>query len=173
MMSPRRVTVVLASLGLAGGLTAIVPLATAGSGDKEEQGTRPARALFEASLNGDNEIGPNGRRGAGDRNGQGGAVITLRGNRVCYSVVVRDIDRIEAAHIHDARAGRNGGVVFDMAPRRQAGAVAAFSGCKSRGGLNLARLGTRPTDFCVNIHTTRFPAGAVRGQLRVLNPNRR
>ncbi len=87
------------------------------------------RALF-GSLSGLNEIGEDGERGAGDRNGRGSASAIIDGGRICYALTVKNIQDPVAAHIH--RGGRtvNGPVVVEFeAP--SAGDPGASSGCTS------------------------------------------
>jgi hypothetical protein len=82
--------------------------------------------------------------------------------RVCYLLAVANVDgTVAAAHIHQAPAGVNGPVVVPLtAP--VAGPVSACATVDRALARNIAR---NPANFYVNVHSTTFPAGAVRGQL--------
>lgn len=103
---------------------------------------------------------------AGDPDGRGDARLTINVGQgeVCWEIAVRDIALpATAAHIHEAPVGVRGPVVVGLSAP---GADGATSGCAS--GVNrelLRRLLTDPSAFYVNVHTTDFPAGAVRGQM--------
>jgi hypothetical protein len=119
-----------------------------------------------AVLNGGNEVSPTGQAAAGDANGHGAAsVIFIDPGRICFSILVDDIDTPVAAHIHENVAGKNGPIVVNLiAPGT--GNPGASSRCLS--GLDPAvvqRIRNAPSNFYVNVHTGAFPAGAVRGQL--------
>src|SRR6187399_1955809 len=68
------------------------------------------RALF-AVLKGRNEVGPHGRRGAGDPDGRGSFTATVDGNQLCFGITVKNLDKPTAAHIHKAPPNRNGDIV--------------------------------------------------------------
>jgi hypothetical protein len=156
-MSRRSESALLACL-LAAAL-AVVGVTSAGG-----QSGSSDRALF-GSLSGLNEIGEDGERGAGDRNGRGSASAVIDGTRICYALTVKNIQDPIAAHIH--RGGRtvNGPVVVEFeAP--SAGDPGASSGC-TRITRDLARRILRnPQNYYFNVHTPDFEAGAVRGQVR-------
>jgi hypothetical protein len=121
-----------------------------------------ARVLF-ATLGGASEVGT-----AGDSDGFGGAVIAFPSRTtICFGLAVSGVDRPVAAHVHTGRAGVNGDVVIDLAPRfTGTGTPATASGCRT-GILRTVADAVRaaPSGYYVNVHTRRHPAGAVRGQL--------
>ncbi len=95
--------------------------------------------------------------------GSGKAVITLNAGtgKVCWTFSnVKGISKVNAAHIHKAPTGKSGNVV-----------VAFFSGAlKTKGCVKAAKsvikaIEKNPTSYYVNIHTVKYPAGAIRGQL--------
>ena len=64
------------------------------------------------------------------------------------------------AHIHQGAAGTNGPVVVDfMEP------VNGLTGCVHTDASLIKQIRQDPAGFYVNVHTTTFPAGEVRGQL--------
>lgn len=102
----------------------------------------------------------------GDADGSGTALLTVnRGQReVCWELSVSNVTLpATAAHIHKAVAGVRGPVVVGLSAPDAAGHA---SGCVGDRAADLLRdILTNPTGYYVNVHTTDYPAGAVRGQL--------
>ena len=101
----------------------------------------------------------------GDLDGIGEATITVNlGQReVCWQTSVRNLDPAIASHIHEAAAGIRGGIVIFLSAPDGTGQA---SGCRSEVDPDvIERLLTNPAGFYVNVHTTVYPAGAIRGQL--------
>ena len=130
---------------------------------------------LEADLNGFAEVDPTTDDfGAGDLNGDGLAEIRLRplGGRVCFELRWADIEEPVAGHIHPGVVGVNGPVVVDLLSnadrfRHEAG-VGRASGCTENvAQVLLDDIGNHPEAYYVNIHTARFPGGAIRGNLEL------
>jgi hypothetical protein len=117
----------------------------------------PRRPLH-ADLNGQNEVGP------GDRNGGGSFAAVIDENELCYGLAVRDIQDPIFAHIHRGRAGTNGDIVVTLRHPRN-GDPGASSGCVTLRPELRRSIRRRPSRFYVNVHTRRYPDGAIRGQL--------
>lgn len=103
--------------------------------------------------------------GPGDPDGSGTAVLTINpGQReVCFLITVTGITLpATAAHIHEAPAGVPGPVVVPLSPP---GANGTATGCVTADRDELLGIMHEPEEYYVNVHTTDFPAGAVRGQL--------
>ncbi len=115
-------------------------------------------------LQGDNEIGTDGQRGAGDANGRGSFSGIIDGDRLCYGITVANIGDPVAAHIHQARRSRNGEVVVTLKHPKN-GDPGTSSGCTGISSSLADDLRDNPGRFYVNVHNNRFPGGAVRGQL--------
>ena len=101
----------------------------------------------------------------GDSDGLGEATLTVNlGQReVCWETSVSNLDPATASHIHEAAAGVRGDIVV---PLSAPDATCRASGCKSNVDAQLLkRILTNPAGFYVNVHTTVYPMGAVRGQL--------
>lgn len=122
-------------------------------------------ALF-AVLNGGNEVGATGQAAAGDPDGFGTASFTYVANdRICFAVIVHNVDRPTEMHIHEAVAGKEGPVRIFLTPPTR-GNAGTSAGCVS--GVSpalLARIRATPGNFYLNVHTSGFLEGAVRGQL--------
>lgn len=110
--------------------------------------------------------GADERPGPGDPDGTGTAWITLNHGQgeVCWVIVVEDITLpAAAAHIHIAPVTDPGPVVV---PLSAPGADGTTSGCLTGVDQELIKaIQQNPSAYYVNVHTSDFPAGAVRGQL--------
>src|SRR5207253_2663829 len=77
---------------------------------------------------------------------------------------------ISGYHIHEKAAGSpNGGIVINFQ-----GLGGTFTGGKLTGTFPVAadvasRMLANPSNFYVNVHTTQFPGGAIRGDLALTN----
>ena len=134
-----------------------------------------APTTFATGLTGAQEL-----PGPGDPDGSGSASITIdpvlaSGSQLCYNLMVANITLpAAAAHIHEEMPGAAGPVVVTLGTPDGTGGAA---GCAADGDFNLANSGdpdiatlladivANPGDYYVNVHTSDFPAGAVRGQL--------
>jgi hypothetical protein len=130
------------------------------------KGPKPPKATFFATLLGKNEVSATGRRRAGAPDGQGGATITITTTgQLCFGIVVQGLDTPTMAHIHQGRNNVNGPVVVPLT-QPSAGDPGASSGCVPvSDGTLLAKILKHPLRFYVDVHTTAFPNGALRGQL--------
>ncbi len=111
-----------------------------------------------AKLRGSKEV-----PGPGDRNGRGRVVITLHHYtlKVCARVQHRKIGDPVAAHIHKGRPGESGRVVVDLT-----GAVTGGRNCATGMDHDLIhKMSHHPKRYYFDVHTRRYPAGAIRGQL--------
>ncbi len=117
---------------------------------------------LDAELLGANEVGT-----AGDRDGFGTAELRVNPGRgqVCFEISVAGLDPVSLGHIHEAPVGANGGVVVDFSLTQADFTDGTASGCVTV-ARSLAKDIIKDSDgYYVNIHTTAFPAGALRGQL--------
>jgi CHRD domain len=141
-----------------------VVLATAAIGAKKSPPPKPK--TFFAVMLGKNEVSPTtGKKGAGDRNGRGGATAVIDGNKFCFGIVVRNLGQPIAAHVHKGRPGVNGPIRIPLtAP--SSGDPGASSGCVTvSDSALLAAIQRNPSKYFFNVHTTAFPNGAIRGQI--------
>ena len=96
----------------------------------------------------------------GDPDGRGTAEIKVTGRRVCWEIKVSRVQTIMAAHIHKGRPGVEGPVVVPF------GKVFKAKGCTTTTAAIAAAIQRTPSAYYVNVHNAKYPAGALRGQLR-------
>jgi hypothetical protein len=100
---------------------------------------------------------------AGAPAGSGKAVIKLDAAKgtVCWTFsALKGLDKVTAAHIHKAPAHKSGNVVVPFF----AGTLKT-TGCVPAAKALIAAVVKSPSAYYVNIHTVKYPAGAIRGQL--------
>jgi hypothetical protein len=116
---------------------------------------------FTTTLTGAAEI-----PGPGDPDGSGTATITLNPGKgeVCWQIHVSDIALpATGAHIHLINPATGfGGVVVPLSPPDETGHA---SGCTTADRDLIKDIMKNPEKYYVNVHSTEFPAGAVRGDL--------
>ena len=98
-----------------------------------------------------------------ESDGSGTALVTLNQGRgeVCWDISVSDLTSpVILAHIHSGAAGTNGPVVVDFNEP-----VNGLNGCVHADEALIKTIRQDPADYYVNVHTTTFPGGEVRGQL--------
>jgi hypothetical protein len=120
-------------------------------------------AKRSTTLNGAEECNASGVCNQGDLDGSGLARITLNAGQatVCWELTVRDIMPATAAHIHKAPAGVPGPIVVPLSPPTSG----SSSGCTPADPTLIADIIENSEAYYVNVHTSDFPGGAVRGQL--------
>lgn len=126
---------------------------------------KTANTPFIAQLSGANEVP------AADADGFGAASVTFdiidpakanTGAEVCWDLSYSNITGTPiAAHIHSGAAGVNGPIVVTFSSLDPSSA----SNCASLDPPQAQLIMNNPANFYVNVHTTDFPNGAIRGQL--------
>ena len=148
-------------------LAALVALALAGAAsaaklDVADHGGRP----FSTELTGAAEV-----PGPGDPDGGGTATITVNPGQeeVCWELLVTNITLpATGAHIHEGAVGESGDVVVHLTPPVAVGEDPPrgfSSGCTTVERELALDILKNPENYYVNVHTTDFPDGAIRGQL--------
>jgi hypothetical protein len=134
-------------LMLAALVAAVVPATALGTGNKTVE--------LYASLNGKNETPK------GDPKATGKAEIKLNAatGRVCWEFTLKGVSGPNAAHIHKGKAGTAGAVVIPF------GTAFKREGCTKASRALVAAILAKPGAYYVNVHTSKYPAGSVRGQL--------
>ena len=104
--------------------------------------------------------------GGGDKNGKGFVSLDIFVNgTICWEGKVQAIERVTAAHIHNAPAGVNGGVFVDLDPLNADVTGNKAEHCVVTTAEKAAAIVANPSGYYVNVHTASFPGGAIRGQL--------
>jgi hypothetical protein len=114
--------------------------------------------------------------GGGDSHGQGHARLELdpEHETACFVVTWNKLDgAVTAFHLHAAPAGQEGPHWIDFFnDKRFAGARNTVSGCVHVDGSHgmsprdkIQAVIHDPSNFYLNVHSTAFPDGAIRGQL--------
>lgn len=116
------------------------------------------KALF-AVLAGSKEVGDKG-----DKDGRGSFTAIVDGGKLCFGITATNLDKPVAAHIHKGKASANGDVVVPLV-QPSAGDPGASSGCVTVKAALAKAILKNPAGYYANVHTTKFPGGAIRGQL--------
>jgi len=137
-------------------------------------------STFTVPLSPANEVPPISNADAGS---SGTATIALTVTRdgssaitsasMTFQISVRGLPAgatVTKAHIHNASAGANGGIVVDTALASGEMTVSNGSGSITKSGLNVpadraAAILNNPAAHYFNVHTALNPDGAIRGQL--------
>jgi hypothetical protein len=117
---------------------------------------------LHAPMNGANEA-----PGPGDPDGIGYArfLFSHSAGEICYALAVQNITLpAVGAHIHRGAAGSPGPIVVPLTPPDASGMA---SGCVAVDHALMSEILANPSAFYVNVHTTDYRPGAVRGQLSV------
>ncbi|MGW0840125.1 CHRD domain-containing protein [Streptomyces sp. NPDC002787] len=129
-------------------------------------GTGRGGTILAASLNGANEVPVQGGPAVGDKDGAALEFVRIKGDKVSVAVTWRGTDKPSALHIHQGAKGVNGGIKVDFTGLiKKHGKGRSLTGTvEVKDAALLKKLGNDPTSFYANLHTARFPGGAVRGQ---------
>jgi hypothetical protein len=116
------------------------------------------RRGFSADL-----IGALGVETAGDLDGGGKAALDAHPGRdeLCMTLVVSGLAPVTAVHLHAQSTGASGPVVAAWAEPTAGGSA----GCVPVADELIKKIRKQPGNYYVDVHTTEFPNGAVRGPL--------
>ena len=116
--------------------------------------SRSGTLKFEAYLSGKSELPAAAAKGKGTVN------ITITGTKVCWKFTkISGIDKPLVSHIHKGTSKVSGPVVVPL------GGKFAATGCIAAPAATVQAIAKNPKGYYVNIHTAKYPNGAVRGQL--------
>jgi len=117
--------------------------------------SRAKQLEFEAYLAGKSEIPKAAPKGKGTVH------VKITGNKVCWTFTgVGGIDKPVVSHIHQGTAKTaSGPVVVPL------GGKFASKGCVTSTAAIVKGIVKNPKGYYVNIHTAKYPNGAIRGQL--------
>lgn len=80
---------------------------------------------------------------------------------LCYNLTWSGIDTPYASHVHRGAKGKAGPIVIPLSTS----APVKKSGCVTVKRSLLAAIAKNPSAYYVNVHTKKYPGGALRGQL--------
>lgn len=109
---------------------------------------------LHATLNGKTEVPK------GDPAGRGTAEVKITGTKVCWEIKTSKVAAPAAAHVHKGGPGVAGPVVVPL------GKTYKPKGCMAASMAIAGAIEKSPGAYYVNVHNAKYPAGAVRGQLR-------
>ena len=131
------------------------------TGDTCEAGACAGSTTLYAQLSGAQEVG------AGDPDGIGTATITLTATQVCWNITYSNLATPTGFHIHGpAGVGQNAPVLIGFTTP----ASSPASGCVTPSAAAIAAVRQAPANHYLNLHTTEFGGGAIRGQLTATLP---
>lgn len=149
---------VILALGIAGcgSNSSSSPSSSSSSGSSAAAATAPLR-VYRVKLTGHGETPP------GAPNGSGAAVIALHhGAVVCWRFShLHGFSNATVAHIHTGAKGRSGAVLVPLST----GPHLHHRGCVRASAAAIKAIEHDPAGHYVNVHSARYPAGAVRAQL--------
>jgi hypothetical protein len=129
----------------------------------------PGVRTYQANLFGANEVPPRAEDGTGV------AIFVDRGDRIEWTLTLDDITAVTMSHIHGpANPDGNAGVIVDLfMPGAATGELnnhtvtGSFTATNSGQAVTMDALRTHlnSTRAYVNVHTTEFAPGAIRGQI--------
>lgn len=167
----RCVPVCLAILVVAGCADTPTPPSAAARGPQAvlASGSGGPVAVFNVQLRAENE--PNGTSTSASK---GHAQVKVYGDgtmEFTFTINNKGEETYTRAHIHKAAAGVNGPIHWDFLEAGNpvanvAGQPSQLRGvARARAAAVLADLIANPANYYVNVHSTAFPGGSVRGQL--------
>ena len=142
-----RVIVVLALLSLT------IGVAVAGAQNRANE--------FKATMKGSSE------KPKGPSSASGTFTVEFKNGQACYKMSVKGLgSKPVAAHIHRGAAGTNGPIVIDLKPTFKGTSPRVSQKCVSAAAATVSAIRRNPGNFYANVHTTKNPGGAARGQLK-------
>jgi hypothetical protein len=146
-----------------------------GTAPKQDRAAAIARArlkplFLEARLDGRQEVPTAGGPAVGDPDGSATGLVKVQGDRVTFAFSWKGITAPTLGHIHEGGKGVNGPVKVALFGTAMPETVTAAAGAVTVSDPAIAdAIRANPAGFYLNLHTTQFPGGAVRGQLSKLN----
>ncbi|MCL6699337.1 CHRD domain-containing protein [Sphingomonas sp. NSE70-1] len=120
-------------------------------------------ATYVVALSGQAEVAPS-HRWSGDMDGSGQVRLTvdLDKNQICYGFTLSHLATPLMAHIHKGGEHSTGPTVVTLFT----GPGGKLDDCVMWVEKWLTEIVANPSDFYVNLYTTEYPDGALRGQLQ-------
>ena len=106
----------------------------------------------------------------GPASASGTFTVQFRNGQACYKMSVKGLGATPvAAHIHRGAAGTNGPIVIDLKPTFKGTSPRVSQKCVTARAATVVAIRRNPGNFYANVHTSKNPGGAARGQLRADN----
>ena len=118
-------------------------------------GTGSAVVGLKATMNGSNEV----PKGDPKATGRADLKLNAKTGQVCWKFTLKGVKGPSAAHIHKGGKGTAGPVVVPF------GTAFKLAGCTKASPALVKAILAKPSSYYVNVHTAKYPAGSVRGQL--------
>ncbi|MDT7782998.1 MAG: hypothetical protein QOF58_1417 [Pseudonocardiales bacterium] len=123
---------------------------------------------LSADLDGKQEVpAPNGAA-VGDEDGSAKALVEVRGDRITFALDWKNTSPLTLGHIHEGVAGQNGAVKVPLFGTAMPDTITSAAGQVIVDAKLAEDIRKNPQGFYVNLHSTEFGGGAVRGQLKPL-----
>jgi hypothetical protein len=144
------------------GVLPVLALSACGSSSKKatptshHRSSRPART-YKVKLTGAAEVPTGAPKGSGN------AVVAIHGTtKVCFRFShLHGFAGATVSHIHAGRAGKAGPVVVPLST----GSKLHHTGCVKASPTVIKAIEGHPASYYVNVHSKKYPGGAVRAQL--------
>lgn len=155
---PKRLLRGIAVLMTVGLLVALLSVPAAARSDN-------ATAVYRLAMSGAEEVCDPPNLCGGDGTGEAILIVNPNTDRVCFLARWRNVDGdILAGHIHEAPEGSAGDIVVPLFVDVSLEGDDMIRGCVDGAGFT-ELINADPSAYYVNIHSTTFPAGALRAQL--------
>lgn len=154
----------LRSMAIGAIAAALLLTACGGGGATSKKSTPPGAKASRPSVKYVVTMTGRAETPAGAANGAGVAIIALhdRVNEVCWRFShLHGFFSATYAHIHQGARGKSGSIVIPLstAPKLH------HAGCVNASATLIAAIARHPSAYYVNVHSVRYPQGAVRAQL--------
>jgi hypothetical protein len=123
---------------------------------------------IKAKLSGANEV-----PGPGDPNAKGDFKGKIDGDQLCYTLKVKKVARVMAAHIHVGDEETAGPIAVQLKTPNKKGVSDCLTAVpddqdttSTLSESELAGILADPSGYYVNVHNDKYPSGALRGQLQ-------
>jgi hypothetical protein len=128
-------------------------------------GAQNSKNEFKATMKGSSES-PKGPSSA-----SGTFTVQFKNGQACYKMSVKGLGAFPvAAHIHRGAAGTNGPIVVDLLATSKSTwkgtSPRVAQKCVPARAATVAAIKRNPGNFYANVHTSKNPGGAARGQLK-------
>jgi len=102
---------------------------------------------------------------SGDPDGTGKGTVRFDDAKkaICVDLTVDKLDPIAAVHLQQGQPGQPGPIVVPLPS--PPGAGTSITGCAAIDDVRYAAVKAKPEMYFINVRTTAYPAGAIRGQL--------